>query len=111
MPNMTKTRSFHSLVCVKNKLFVIDYTCEQFDKFCNRFVTLKSLSLLSFSGESIITGNKIFVLQNNRGLVLCYDVDKDECSKKFCEALQDLRHSYLLLQYLFVENETLCTFL
>ena len=44
MPNMVNSHCFHSLVAVKDKLFVISdkkFSCEVFDEVCKKFVTLK----------------------------------------------------------------------
>ena len=90
MPSMIERRWRHRLVCVRSKLFVIDEcTCEQFDKICNRFTTLKSPRILNI-WEAITIGNKIFVLQSYCESVVCYDVDNDDWSEELCEATRNI---------------------
>ena len=52
MPNMNSRKYDHSLMVVKNKLFVIskrEDNCEVCDKFCQIFITIKSPQLDWFS--------------------------------------------------------------
>ena len=96
MPSMIEDRYNHSLVCFKRKLFAIGgglsshTNCEVFDKTSNKFVTLEAPNFLSFQVKSVLVGSKIFVFQNDTKVVLCYDVDKDEWSKEFCEATKNI---------------------
>ena len=97
MPSMIKASRSHSLICVKRKLFAIGGTfsntnCEVYDKTSNIFVTLKTPSFLSYRVKSVSVGSKMFVLQNNTQIVLCYHADKDEWSKEFCEATENISY-------------------
>ena len=82
MPNMIEGRFGHSLVVVKNKLFVIGGattygTCEVFESISNNFVLLKSL--ISFDRNNAFSiGTKIYILQANNSFIVTYDVDKDK---------------------------------
>ena len=93
MPNMINPHYFHSLVTVKNKLFVVDdetNTCEFFDNVCKKFVAIKSSYTLN-SNKAMSIGNKIVIFQNDKSSVIFYDVDKDEWSEETCEVLEDLK--------------------
>ena len=90
MPNMINHHYDHSLVVVKEKLFVIGSgreRCEVFDNVCNKFVSLKNPPSITLN-KCMAIDNKIFVFQHNRSTVICYDVDKDEWSKESCEVTQ-----------------------
>ena len=96
MANMNSSKSWHSLVVVKNKLFVIGYgidTCEVFNSRCKTFVAIKSpqTSYLLLN-KAISIGSKIIAFQNTTSLVFCYDVEKEEWSEESCEVTQDLRY-------------------
>ena len=96
MPYMIERRCGHSLVRVKRKLFVVggalvDTNCEIFDTISNRFVSVHTpYTFYSYQPKAVSVGSKIFVLQNFKKDVLCYDSDKDTWSKKVCEPLQDI---------------------
>ena len=95
MPNMTSSKSGHSLVVVRNKLFVIGYgtdTCEVFDSSSKHFVAIKSpqTSCLILN-RAISIGNKIIAFQNIKSSIFCYDVDKDERSEESCEVTKNLQ--------------------
>ena len=97
MPSMTEARGGHSLVVVKNKLFVIgglnrhmslipsEQRCEVFDRISNKFVSLKCLIGVS-TNKALSIGSKILIFQNNKPIIVSYDVDKDEWSEEPCEA-------------------------
>ena len=95
MPSMVTSRSSHSLICVKSKLFAIGGTndlntnCEVFDETSNMFVELKTPKLCSYSVTAVSIGSKIFVLHNYTQVVFCYDVVKDEWSEECCEATEN----------------------
>ena len=86
MPNMINGHSLHELVVVKNKLFVIGRgvdECEVFDTNCKKFVSLKPQGTsFNYLNNVIAVGSKLFVLQNEKQLVWCYDVDKDNWLNK-----------------------------
>ena len=95
MPNMIERRCGHSLVCFKRKLYAIGgvslYTnCEVYDKTSNKFVTLEAPRFLSYEVKSNLIGSKIFVFQNGRRAVLCYDADKEQWSKDSFEATKNI---------------------
>ena len=95
MPKMNSGKCNHSLVVVKNKLFVIsmkkDY-CEVFDNVCKKFIIIKSPE---FNYLSIIRAycfeSKIFALQKTSSKIFSYETNKNEWSKesyKFTKNLQ-----------------------
>ena len=96
MPNMIGSKSLHSLVVVRNNLFVIgfgDDTCEVLEKNNKKFVALKS-SLVEFVdlNKTISIGNKILVYRNNTATILSYDVDKNEWSEESCKVTKHLEY-------------------
>ena len=97
MPSTTNIYSYHSLVVVKDKLFVIggdeEDCCEVFDNVCKKFVSLKYppyTQLYTDFNKSLAVGNKIVVFLDLSPYVVCYDVDKDEWSEEPCELTEDL---------------------
>ena len=89
MPNMIERRICHSLVVVKNKLFVIggyysNGRCEVFESICNKFVSLESPYSILLN-KSLSIGNKMFIFYDNESVIVSYDVDKDEWSEEPCE--------------------------
>ena len=95
MTSMINGRSGHSMVVVKNKLFVIGVTTinsEVYDSTCNRFIALKSNLLidLQLSNKVIKVGNKIFVFRNDSS-VLFYDVEKNKWSLDLCEVSENFQ--------------------
>ena len=93
MPSTTNHYSHHSLVVVKNKLFVIGSfetdCCEVFDNVCKKFISLKNQPFIDYS-KSVAIENRIVVFQDESSIVICYDVDKDEWSEESCELTKDL---------------------
>ena len=61
MPNMLFVHFHHNLVCVKDKMFVIErrQRCEVFDNICKKFVYLKHQPRITW-GKSVPIGNKLF---------------------------------------------------
>ena len=95
MPSMIHGKSYHSLVVVQHKLFVIAqtaYECEVFDNVCKKFVTLKiPLKAPYFTfNKAISIGSRIVIFRNSRSSIICYDVDKKQWSEKPCETTKDL---------------------
>ena len=95
MANMNSGKQEHSLVVVKNKLFVISSQdhCEVYDNICNNFITIKSPKfnwLYSIRAYSI--ENKIFALQDNLSKICSYDNNKNEWSKESCKNTTNLKH-------------------
>ena len=95
MPNTNSGKVDHSLVVVKNKLFVVskrEKDSEVFDNICKKFVTLKSPDFKCyFSINAFSIANKVFVLLNQLSKIICYDTNKNELSKEFCEVTKKLR--------------------
>ena len=93
MPNMIKSKSLHSLVVVKNKLYVIGIvgdTCEVFDNCNKNFVAIKSPSTRCLClNQAISIGSKLFAFQNDRSSTFCYDVDEDE---EQCDVTNDIKY-------------------
>ena len=94
MPSMTSSKSRHSLVAVKNKLFVIGCgtdTCEVFESSNKKFVAIKSQSTNYLCLNQVISiGSKIYAFQDEKSSMFCYDVDKDEWSEESCEVTGNL---------------------
>ena len=92
MPNMVKSQCFHSLVVVKNKLFVIGQgreSCEVFDNACKKFVVLKHQPYIGYS-KCVSIGSRIIIFQEKKLSIICYDVGKNEWSKEPCEVTKYL---------------------
>ena len=98
MANMINKISRHSLVVVKNKLFVIGNStnkCEMYESVGKTFVALKSnlLNNLKISNKVIKVGNKVYVFSNKYDssmFFLCYDVETNEWSEDLREVTEDL---------------------
>ena len=87
MPSMTKARSDHSLMVVRNKLFAIgsgSNACEVYTTNTGKFVALKSPELTY--NKSLQVAGKIFVFQDNKTYVWVYDVEGEVWSKEDCDA-------------------------
>ena len=85
MPNMINGKYCHSLVAVKNRLFVIGIrinNCEVFDNICNKFVAIKSPQVGYHLNKAISIGNKIVAIERDGSSTVCYDVDNDEWSEE-----------------------------
>ena len=86
MPKMIAPRQNHSLVAVKNKLFVVGGNvkeCEVFEaRSSNKFVSIKrSLKHFDFYAApdtAVSVGSKIIVFGDRSQKLAVYDVDKDE---------------------------------
>ena len=94
MPNMINSKSSHSLVTIKNKLFVIGCgrdSSEVFDSVNKRFVVLKSPYSPFDLNKAMSIGKKIIIFKNNSSLVIFYDVDEDEWSKESCKGTKNLK--------------------
>ena len=86
---MVKIRIGHSLVAIKNKLFVMgNRTYEIYDEFTKNF-TLINVPLkytgIYFSVEAISIGNKIAILRGCKSKILFLDTIND----KWCEKVID----------------------
>ena len=92
MPNMVYPESLHSLVIVRNKLFVIGSgkdRCEVFDNTCKKFVHLKS-SLGNCGRKIMSLGNEIIIFVPQTDNIICFNVDTNEWSEVPCEAMKYL---------------------
>ena len=94
MPNMIKGKSFpHSLVTVKNKMFVCGYgeVLEVFDSTNNKFDKL-NLSYMDTEGFAVSglfsMGNKVYSLSQKK--LSSYDVEKKELSEEIFESMKDI---------------------
>ena len=85
MPNMNTSKTEHSVVVARNRLFVLGTDeCEVFDDFSEKFVVLKS-ERLPYINKALWIGNKIIVFHDSGSDLSCYDIDKDEWSSKCCQ--------------------------
>ena len=92
LPNTINHHRLHSLVTIKDKLFVIDHRvncCEIFDIVCKKFVSFKHPLYITFN-KCVQIGNRIIAFQELTSTILCYDYDKDEWSEELCEVTKDL---------------------
>ena len=98
MPSMIHERSFHSLVVVKSKLFVIgnysNENCEVYDNISQTFVAfnLPDLQCYFNYNKVVSVGSSFFIFQRRRKHVLCYDVEKREWREEFCEVTYHTEH-------------------
>ena len=93
MPDMINAKCGHSLVVVKNKLFVIGDVvdgCEVFDNSFKKFIDLKSPLIDHFFLEANAIGCKIIVFGSEKTCAVCYDVDKDEWSHEPCDVTKNI---------------------
>ena len=99
MPNMNYRHFNHSLVVVKNKLFVVSnrirfkHNLEVFDNIYKKFITIKSPELNWFSViKAFSIKNKIFAFKDESSKIICYDTSKNEWSEESCEVTKNLRY-------------------
>ena len=93
MPNTVNNHNSnsHSLVVIKDKLFVIGFgrqSCEVFDNVCEKFIALKLPSITY--NKPVPIGNEIFIFQERSLSVICYDVDKNRWFEESCEMTKHL---------------------
>ena len=90
MASLVNANSNHSLVPVKNKLFVVsNKQCEVYDGTADKFVVIKSYENLPRSSRfttlrATCIGNKIVVFGRNLSAVAFYDTEKDEWYEEAC---------------------------
>ena len=89
MPSTINRHYCHSLVVVKDKLFVISEFCEVFDSVCMKFVSLKHPTSIYYN-KSVPIGNKIFAFRDGSSSVICYDVEKNKWTEESCEVAKHL---------------------
>ena len=81
MPNMVNAHSYHDVVTIKNKMYVISRkNVKVFDG--QKFVLLKPPSDYFVNLEAFSTGNKIHVVNFDNGKILKYDTVEDEWSEE-----------------------------
>ena len=94
MPDLIEGKRSHSLVVVKNKLYVIGYgtdACEVFENSCKKFVAIKSPRTgYLYLNQAISIGSKIVAFQDEESSLFCFDVDKDEWSEEYFEVTKNL---------------------
>ena len=88
----------HSLVVVKNKLFVIskrEDDCEVFDNICKNFISIKSPKFISISIISAFSiENKIYAFQDLSSKIHSYDINRNEWSEDSCEVIKNTYHFF-----------------
>ena len=93
MPNMIHGKNYHSLVVVRNKLFVIGCNgdgCELFENSYNQFVCLKS-PFNSYNCSNVVSiSSKIVIFEENTSKIVYYDVDKCKWSEDLCEVTDQI---------------------
>ena len=95
MSNMIYGRCLHSLVAVRNKLYVfggLTETSEVFDSYSNKFSLLKPLENMgNYNIEGAISiGCKILIFREKSTNVACYDLDKDDWSEETFEVTKNI---------------------
>ena len=95
MPNMIKGAAGHSLVVVKNKLYVVGsstHACEFYDSICKMFVALKSNMSVKYyhSYKAINVGPMIYVFLGNTSTILCFDIETNKWSEESCEITENV---------------------
>ena len=80
MPDMVNNANNHSLVAIRNKLFVIKYTCEVYDSHNGKFAIIKNTQKISFVGtfRAVSLADKIIVFEEDEAEVISYDVNTNE---------------------------------
>ena len=103
MPNMIEKRTLCQSVAMRNKLYIIgqqnNYSCEVFDSVFNGFVLLKPPPMYYEDPQEVISiGSKILIFEDfnyeensDTHAIVFYDVEKNEWSKKSCDATKLLR--------------------
>ena len=92
--NMIAGKSRHSLVVVRNKLFVFgEYTstCEVFDNNYKMFVAIKA-PIYFDTNNAFSIGNQIVIIGDDVSSILCYDIDNDKWSEETSEVTKHHRN-------------------
>ena len=101
MPRMIRSRYYHKLSVVKDKLFVIgqgsDKNFEVFDNIGKQFVVLESSLYIQWLNKSIAIGNKIIIILDDDFYAICYDVVDDKWSYVSCEIARNYKFSSVKL--------------
>ena len=79
----------HSMVAVRNKLFVMEpQMCEVYDSAGDKFVLLKSLpGNVSYFCTAVSIGHKIYAFNDGAEYVICYDTHNDVWTEEPFELL------------------------
>ena len=90
MPNMVDRRANNKSVAIKNKLFILGFSYEVYDSFCNKFVLFKSPSDCFNNAPYYPRGvisieGKIVVLYAYHNYVYFYDVESNTWSREVFE--------------------------
>ena len=90
---MNEARTNHSLVAVRNKLFVIGgETYEVFDSASGKFATLSVNSPMFDSSKCVQIGSKVVLFQGYSTVAYIYDTDKDELKPVECEVTRQIQN-------------------
>ena len=90
MASLVSANSFHSLVSVKNKLFVVsNKKCEVYDDTADKFMVIESYESLPGCSRwatlrAACIRYKIVVFGRNLSAVAFYDTEKDEWYEEAC---------------------------
>ena len=87
MPNMVKGTYDHSLVAIKDKLYVIGFSCEVYDSLSKKFVLINKPSwgsslYIGQKNRAVSIANKIFVFRRNESKITSYNVDTEEWTEE-----------------------------
>ena len=90
MPSMVKATYDHSMVAIRNNLYVIGLRCQMYNGFTNKFVVINgpprhSNMWIGTKARAVSISNKIYVFRERKSTVVCYDVIKDEWQEEKCE--------------------------
>ena len=90
MPNMVEGTCDHSLVAVKNKLYVIGMSCQVYNSFSKKFVLINKPSsgsslYIRQRNKAVSIANKIFVFRYKRSKVISYNINTEKWVEKECD--------------------------
>ena len=96
MPNMVEGTYDHSLVAIKDKLYVIGFSCEIYDSLSKKFVLINKPSLgsslyIGQKNRAVSIANKIFVFRRNESKVTSYNVDTREWTEEDCDVTDSIK--------------------
>ena len=104
MSSMNHGRCYHTLVAIKNKLYVFGeevVISEMYDSITKCFVILKppptflnTESLVAVGAISI--GRKILILKSFSATITIFDLDENEWSKENFEATKEIEGNFCL---------------
>ena len=96
MPNMVEGTSSHSLVAIKDKLYVIGMSCEVYSSLSKKFVLIKKPKLgfrlyTDQRNKAVSIAGKIFVFRKNESKVISYNIDTEEWVEEESEVTKFLK--------------------